>query len=129
MGRSGNPLAVTPGFRAFVLDQLAGCGEVTPRSMFGGVGLYAGEFFFGIIAGDTLYLKVDDTNRGDFEAAGAKPFKPYPHRSGTMQYYSVPVTVLEDADALAEWASKAIRVAGGATKRDKVAGPLARPKR
>lgn len=65
--------------------------------MFGGVGLYCDEFFFGLIARDTLYLKVDDSNREDYVRAGMKPFQPYPDRPGTMQYYDVPVGVLESA--------------------------------
>ena len=36
-----------------------------------------------------------------------------------MQYYSVPVAVLEDADALAEWGKKSIAVAVAATARKK----------
>ena len=102
---------VTESFIAFVVDQLAACGPITPKRMFGGVGLYAGDVFFAVLAGDLLYLKVDDSNRGDFQAAGAGPFKPYGSAGETMQYYEVPVAVLEDADELARWARKAIRVA------------------
>jgi DNA transformation protein len=114
-GHRSNPLAVSGGFREFVLDQLAGLGEVAPRAMFGGVGLYCRGLFFGIVAGDRLYLKVDDSTRGDFEAAGEKPFRPYPHRSGTMQYYSVPVAILESAPDLVRWAGKAVGVAARAS--------------
>jgi DNA transformation protein and related proteins len=42
-------MKVSPGFRDFVLDQPAGVGEVRPRPMFGGVGLYADEYFFAIL--------------------------------------------------------------------------------
>ena len=62
-------MRVTDGFRAFVLEQLEGVKSVRARAMFGGVGLYADEVFFGILAADTLYLKVDDSNRGQYEAA------------------------------------------------------------
>jgi DNA transformation protein len=79
--------------------------------MFGGVGLYSRGLFFGIIAGETLYLKVDYATRGDYEACGMAPFKPYPNRSATMQYYAVPLSILESAFDLARWAKKAIRVA------------------
>jgi DNA transformation protein len=105
---------VTPAFRQFVLDQLEALGEVTARSMFGGVGLYYRGVFFGIIANDALYIKVDDSNRGDYIREGMKPFKPYPHRSGTMQYYEVPLGVLESAPEVAEWARRAIAVARSA---------------
>jgi DNA transformation protein len=120
---------VTEGFIEFVADQLAGCGTITPKRMFGGVGLYAGDVFFAVLAGDLLYLKVDDSNRGDFEAAGAGPFKPYGEAGETMQYYEVPVAVLEDADELARWARKAIRVAELKRTREKPgrAGKPGRP--
>ena len=100
-----------------MLDQLETLGEVTPRAMFGGVGLYYRGVFFGIMALDVLYLKVDDTNRPDYIAAGMGPFKPYPHRSGTMQYYAVPLSVLESAPELAEWARRAIAVARSVANR------------
>jgi DNA transformation protein and related proteins len=104
-------LAVTEAFRQFVLDQLEELGDVTARSMFGGVGLYCRGLFFGIIAGDVLYLKVDDTTRPEYERAGMGPFRPYPHRGGSMKYYEVPVSVLESGSDLARWARKAVAVA------------------
>jgi DNA transformation protein len=110
--RRQNPLAVTPAFRQFVCDQLAELGDVTAQAMFGGVGLYHRGLFFGIIAGDVLYLKVDESNRGDYVRAGMGPFKPYPNRSGTMQYYAVPVEVLESSAELGKWARRAVTVAG-----------------
>ena len=106
-----NPLAVSDGFRAFVLDQLEELGDVTPRSMFGGVGLYHKGLFFGLLAGDVLYLKADDQTRATFERARSKPFQPYADRAGTMQYYAVPVGVLESAVELAGWARDAVAAA------------------
>jgi len=79
--------------------------------MFGGVGLYHRGVFFGLLARDTLYLKVDDTNRPDYKAAGMKPFRPYPGRRGSMRYYAVPLDVLESAPELAAWARKAVAAA------------------
>ena len=104
-------MAVSEGFKSFVLDQLAELGDVTPRSMFGGVGLYCRAVFFGIIAGDVLYLKVDETNRPDYQRAGMQPFRPYPNRPGTSQYYAVPVAVLESALEISAWAQKAVAAA------------------
>lgn len=118
-------LRVSGGFKAFVLDQLADVG-VAGRAMFGGVGLYHDNLFFGIIAGDVLYLKVDDVNRPDYEAAGSLPFRPYPDRAGTMEYFAVPVEILESAPGLARWAAKAIAVAGRAAESHK---PRARRRR
>lgn len=109
--RRMNSLKVSATFRQFVLDQFEDLGDVTPRAMFGGVGLYHRGVFFGIIAGDVLYLKVDDTTRPDYVRAGMGPFMPYPGRGGPMQYYAVPVDVLESAEELARWAKRAIRLA------------------
>ena len=108
---SDRSLKVTLAFRAFVLDQLEELDGVTSRSMFGGVGLYCRGLFFGIIARDTLFLKVDDENRRDYERAGMKPFKPYSDRPGTMRYYAVPLDVLESAPELISWARKAVAAA------------------
>ena len=59
-------MAVSEGDLAFVLDQLAGLGELRPRRMFGGVGLYCGDAFFGLMDDGVLYLKVDDTTRARY---------------------------------------------------------------
>ena len=79
--------------------------------MFGGVGIYSGDLFFALLANDTLYLKVDDSNRPDFEARGMGPFLPFGDERDKMQYYEVPADLLEDPDALRPWAEKAIAVA------------------
>jgi len=105
---------VTDSFVDFVIEQLDSVGPVTSKRMFGGVGLYAGDLFFALVAGDVLYLKADDATRVAREAAGARPFQPYPDRprgKGIMQYYSVPAAILEDSDALLAWAKQAIAIA------------------
>jgi DNA transformation protein len=99
-------------FRRFVLDQLS---QVAPRvrgkRMFGGLGIYSGEFFFALVAGETLYLKVDDQNRPLFEALGSKPFQPFPDKPMTMSYYDVPLEALETVTRLKPLAESAIRAA------------------
>jgi DNA transformation protein len=109
---------VSPSFRTFVVDQLS---RVVPRlrsrPMFGGVGLYGGELFFALIADDTLYFKVDESNRPDFERLGMRPFQPYGEGGEIMQYYQVPAELLEDPEALRPWSAKALEVA--ATKKRK----------
>ena len=111
--KTDRSLASSEAFETFVLDQLSDLGDVTARKMFGGVGLYCDGYFFGIIARDEVYLKVDDHTRATFEGAGSHPFKPYADRPMTMQYYSVPVDVLESAPELVAWARKAVGVARG----------------
>jgi DNA transformation protein len=89
--------------------------------MFGGVGIYAGDRFFALIADDTLYFKVDESNRADFEARRMGPFRPYGESGEVMQYYQVAEDLLEDPETLRPWAEKAIAVAG--RKRVKRARP------
>ena len=110
-------MAVTEDFLQYVLDQLAGLGQVIPRRMFGGVGLYHGERIFGLIIRDTLYFKVNDSNRADYEARGMSRFRPYPNRPQlSMTYYEVPADALEDAEECIVWARKSAAAAAVATK-------------
>lgn len=103
-------------FRDFVLDQLAEIPRVRAQAMFGGIGVYAGDVFFALIASDVFYLKVDDTNRARFEAEGCRAFQPYPGNPMVMPYYNVPVGVLEHAETLVEWARISIGVAKNGRK-------------
>jgi DNA transformation protein len=107
-------VSVTDSFVAFVIEQLDPLGPIVSKRMFGGVGLYAGDLFFALIASDVLYLKADEATRRAREKAGARPFQPFPDRPKKKggQYYSVPAAILEDADALLAWAKEAIAIAG-----------------
>jgi DNA transformation protein len=102
----------------YVLDQLTGLRGATSRSMFGGAGLYCDDLFFGLIASDdTLYFRVNDDNRPDYEALGMARFRPYedkPYMS--FNYYEVPPHVLENADELVTWARRSLKVAEAAEK-------------
>jgi len=102
-----------------VLEQLArAVPGIRARTMFGGVGIYAGDLFFALIADDVVYFKVDDSNRPDFEALDMTPFMPDGPEGEVMQYYTLPADLLEDVDILGRWAGKAVDVARRAkTKR------------
>lgn len=104
-------MSVSQQYQDYVVEQLSSIGYVSAKKMFGGVGLYADGTFFALIANDTLFHKVDDTNRQQYESAGMDAFRPYPDKTRTMQYYEVPVEVLEDKEVLNEWARKSIAVA------------------
>jgi DNA transformation protein len=110
-------MAVSPEFRAFVEDQIGRVTRVRSRRMFGGVGLYSGELFFGIVDDDVLYFKVDDATRPRYEKRRMRAFNPM----GTPMngYWQVPAGVLEDADELAPWVREALEVAARAKPRPK----------
>ena len=101
-------MPVSEEYLDYAADQLGCLGPIVSKRMFGGVGLYFDGLFFGLIADDVLYFKVDDENRRAYEAAGSKPFQPYGDDSYSMSYYEVPVEVLEDVDQLKAWARGAV---------------------
>ncbi len=109
-------MSVSQEFLDYVTDQLSAVGSILSKRMFGGVGLYADGIFFALIANDILYQKVDDTNRQDYESAGMEAFRPYPDKARSMQYFEVPVEVLEDQQELLTWTRKSIAVALHAKK-------------
>lgn len=105
-------MAVSLNYRSFVLEQLARVlPAVQSRAMFGGVGIYAGPLFFALIDNDTLFFKVDDETRPQYLQRGMPPFRPFGDGGEVMAYHEVPADVLEDLDALAEWAQQAVAVA------------------
>jgi DNA transformation protein len=102
---------VTDGYLTFVLDQLRTLLPVVRvRRMFGACGLYAGELFFAVIDDDTLYLKVDDETRGDYESRGMPAFQPMEGHA-SMNYSQLPEELLEEPEALRPWVERAIEVA------------------
>ena len=104
-------------FVEHVCDLLAPLGAVRARAMFGGYGIYVDGVFCAIIADDTLYFKVDDGNRADYEALGYGPFKPFEDKRMVLSYYEVPAEVMDCRDALTAWAGKALEAARRAARR------------
>jgi DNA transformation protein len=78
--------------------------------MFGGVGLYAGSVFFGIIWKDDLYFKTNESSRKRYIQAGMEPFSPS-SKQVLKSYYQVPGNILENQDDIVSWAKEAIRLA------------------
>lgn len=96
----------------YVLEQLHSLGGVVSRRMFSGAGLYQDEVFFGLLFRDTLYFKVNDSNRADYESRGMGRFQPYPDKPyRSFSYYEVPADVLEDREELTSWARRSIAAA------------------
>ena len=96
----------------YVLEQLDGLHGVVSRRMFGGAGLYQDEVFFGLLFRGTLYFKVNDTNRADYESRGMGRFQPYPDKPYlSFTYYEVPADILEDREELTSWARRSIAAA------------------
>jgi DNA transformation protein len=107
---------------AHALDLFAPLGPgVTARKMFGALGFHARGLFFAVgdVEEGAIYLKVDQATRGQFEAAGGRPFT-YPARDGrlmVMSYLTPPDAALEDPEAMRPWARLALEAAARAAAR------------
>ena len=99
-----------------ILQQLQRLVPISPRAMFGGIGIYSDEIFFAILAGDRLFFKVDDHNRPDYQACGMSWFNPYGTGTKISSYYEVPPHVLADPLLLRPWALDAMAAARRARK-------------
>jgi DNA transformation protein len=105
-------VAVQPQYLAYILEQLESLADLRSRRMFGGVGLYSGELFFGLIDDDTVFFKTDGNTSAEYIARKMPRFMPFPERpEAVMAYYQVPADVIEDAEQLVSWARKAVAVA------------------
>lgn len=80
-------------------------GQVTARRMFGGHGLYCEGLMFALVADHSLYLKVDDQNRPDFEALGCTPFTyTLKDKPMALSYWSAPEAMFDDPSEAVRWA-------------------------
>ena len=109
-------MPVSPEYIEFVMDRLSPIGDVTGRAMFGGYGIFHRGLMFALIADDSLYFKVNDTNRETYQQAGSAPF---PHG---ISYWEMPVEVIEDNARLLKWAGISIDIAIAAAAKKKKKG-------
>ena len=99
-------------YLAYVLEQLAGLGSLRSNRMFGGIGLYSRELFFGLIDDDTLFFKTDESNIAPYRERKMPRFMPFPDRpEAVLGYHQVPADVIEDAERLVDWARESVEVA------------------
>ena len=103
-------MSVSEEYIEYVLDQLSHWRNVSARKMFGGVGLFSDGRMFGLIADDVVYLKVDDSNREQFNEAGSSRFKPYPDKPTNMSYFEVPTDILEEPERFEKWSEESLTI-------------------
>jgi DNA transformation protein and related proteins len=106
-------MTASESFVELLRDALSGLGPVSVRRMFGGAGIYADGVMFGLIAGDTLYLKADSHSQPAFEAEGLQPFtyQARGKRRIAMSYWRIPERLLDEPDEMVEWARRALAAA------------------
>ena len=109
---------VSDSFRDFTLDQLSAIRQLEVRAMFGGYGLYGGTLFFGLLWGEKLFFRTDETTRAPYLEEGMEPFSPG-GEVALKNYYEVPVDILEDSGRLCEWATVSLQVSARAPVKPK----------
>jgi len=97
-------------FIIYVRNQLRDFGEITTRTMFGGVGLLQRGAMFGLIHDDVLYFRADKASKGDYQSAGCRQFvfeRPGTEAVAQMPYWTVPTNAFGHLPTLLEWAERA----------------------
>jgi DNA transformation protein len=92
-------------FLNYLLELMEPFGGVSSRAMFGGYGIYKDGVMFGLVAEDTLYFKVDDFNRFEFERLNLGPFiYTKGKKPAAMSYHRVPAEAMDNSDEMVRWA-------------------------
>ena len=99
-------------------------GPIHSKRMCGGYGVYHQGLMIGLVADDTLYLKVDSLSSSHFTETGSSPFVYTKNgRAMKMSYSSAPIEILDDPESAKTWATRAyeaaLRSRGVTTKRSK----------
>tara|TARA_R110002167_G_scaffold272029_1_gene478540 strand:+ start:2452 stop:2802 length:351 start_codon:yes stop_codon:yes gene_type:complete len=94
----------------FIRDQLSVWKTVDTKQMFGCVGLYADDLMFGIISKNTIYFKVDDSNKNSYIKAGSETLTLFKSNSPVVSFYAVPAEILEDPSKCIEWANESLGI-------------------
>lgn len=98
---------------SYLVDQLSGWADISTRPLFGAVALSRDDCVFAMIWRGSLYLKVDNKSRQEFESARSHPLS-YVNKGKDMtlrSYWEVPADVLEDSEKLRAWAERAYQSA------------------
>jgi DNA transformation protein len=105
-------MPVQQSFLDYLLEQLAQVEHLRFRRMFGAIGLYSGDLFFGLIDDDTVYFKADADTSAPYRARKMPRFMPLGNEVDSDRgYFQVPADILEDSEELLAWARPAIAVA------------------
>ena len=90
-----------------LLEALAPLGEIEDRPHMGGWALYREGRMFGVVQGDCIWFRTDQSTRIDYQRFGSTPFGVNPSQE-LGRFYEVPPSVREDDRQLVAWARKAV---------------------
>lgn len=106
-------MSASDSFVDFLFELLSPLGRITARRMFGKSGLFCDGVMFGMVAEDTLYLRVDEMNRETLREA--ETFPPLNYKKGEttidLAFWRVPDRLFDEPDELLVWARAALEAA------------------
>jgi DNA transformation protein len=103
-------------------------GPVAVRRMFGGAGIFADGLMIALVSGGEIFLKSDAATIPRLESEGSRPFV-YGAKGKrvVMSYWRLPDRLLDDPEALAEFARAALGAAHRSSAKGKNMRPAKRP--
>ena len=104
-------MPVSKNYLDFIFGQMSEFGGYETKRMFGGTNLFRDNLMFAKIKDDSLWLKVDDSNLNDFTDEGMPQYSYGKDNSKKLNFYEVPLEIIEDKNQLANWSKKAFEVA------------------
>lgn len=98
-------MATSPQYAEWIVDQLSDFAKIETKRLFGGRAVLKDNLNFGLIFEDEFYLKADEQNQHRFEAEGCAQFT-YQKADKTIyvSFWTVPESIIEDKEELADWA-------------------------
>jgi DNA transformation protein len=112
-------MVASAGDAEFLREQLAPLGPISMRRMFGKTGVFCAGLMLGMVADDTLYLRVDGETPAFFQEAASAP--PLNYRKGgadiDLAFGRAPDRLLDDTDDLVVWARAALAAASRVAQR------------
>ncbi len=95
-------MAYSASMAAFILDQLSEFDAISTKKMFGALAFYHHGVLFGAVMGDQFTLRALAEYESKYLAAGMQRHV-ISGRKQRMPYFEVPLGIIEDREALAEW--------------------------
>jgi DNA transformation protein and related proteins len=105
----------------YILDLLSQFGSIRARRMFSGYGIYKDDIFFALIVNDNVYFKISESDRSTYKSFGSQPLS-FTKKNGqliTMNYWQVPIDILENQKKLTTLVENSLRAAKQQSKPQK----------
>lgn len=117
-------MTASPDFAEFLTEQLEPLGRVVLRRMFGKTGVFCDGVMLGMVADNTLYVRVNEENR-EIMKEGAE-YPPINYAKGGKQidlaFWRVPDRLMDEPDELVQWARVALAAARRVSRKRRAPG-------